>query len=77
MVVGAPLMAVATLKLPRRTTMIASLVVFALGHVVAALSSNFAVVLSARVVTVVPEFVKMSQRVRDSQGSARLRSSFQ
>ncbi|MEV1082820.1 MFS transporter [Streptomyces sp. NPDC050211] len=51
MIVGAPLMAIATLRLPRRSTLILALVVFALGHTVAALSSSFAVVLAARVVT--------------------------
>lgn len=51
MIVGAPAMAMATLHLPRRFTLILALVVFALGHLVAALSSSFALVLAARVVT--------------------------
>ncbi|UUU30284.1 MFS transporter [Streptomyces sp. CA-210063] len=51
MIIGAPVMAVATLHLPRRSTLILALVVFALGHLVAALSSSFALVLAARVVT--------------------------
>lgn len=51
MIVGAPAMAVATLRLPRRSTLILALVVFALGHLVAALSSSFALVLAARLVT--------------------------
>jgi DHA1 family inner membrane transport protein len=51
MIVGAPAMAIATLRLPRRSTLVLALVVFALGHVAAALSSSFAVVLAARVVT--------------------------
>ncbi|WP_329353187.1 MFS transporter [Streptomyces sp. NBC_01261] len=51
MIVGAPAMAIATLRLPRRSTLVLALVVFALGHVVAALSSSFAAVLAARVVT--------------------------
>lgn len=51
MIVGAPAMAIATLHLPRRSTLILALVVFALGHLVAALSSSFALVLAARVVT--------------------------
>ncbi|WP_086564069.1 MFS transporter [Streptomyces africanus] len=51
MIVGAPAMAIATLHLPRRSTLILALVVFALGHVVAALGSSFALVLAARVVT--------------------------
>ncbi|WP_327731413.1 MFS transporter [Streptomyces sp. NBC_00487] len=51
MIVGAPAMAVATLRLPRRSTLILALVVFALGHLVAALSSSFALVLAARLAT--------------------------
>jgi DHA1 family inner membrane transport protein len=51
MIVGAPVMAIATLRLPRRSTLVLALTVFALGHVVAALSPSFAVVLAARVVT--------------------------
>lgn len=51
MIVGAPVMALATLRLPRRTTLVGALGVFAAGHVVAALSSSFAVVAGARVVT--------------------------
>ncbi|MFF5452554.1 MFS transporter [Streptomyces sp. NPDC012950] len=47
MIVGGPLMALATLRL----TLMAALAVFALGHVVAALSSSFSVVLAAWVVT--------------------------
>ncbi|MEU0192289.1 MFS transporter [Streptomyces afghaniensis] len=51
MIVGAPVMAIATLRLPRRSTLVLALTVFALGHVVAALSPSFALVLAARVVT--------------------------
>ncbi|MER6133057.1 MFS transporter [Streptomyces sp. NPDC001815] len=51
MVVGAPAMAIATLRLPRRSTLILALVVFSVGHLAAALSSSFALVLAARVVT--------------------------
>jgi DHA1 family inner membrane transport protein len=51
MIVGGPAMAMATLRLPRRWTLILALAVFALGHVVAALSSTFPVLLMARVVT--------------------------
>ncbi|WAU81282.1 MFS transporter [Streptomyces sp. Qhu-G9] len=51
MVVGAPAMAIATLRLPRRSTLVLALVVFSLGHLAAALSSSFALVLAARVVT--------------------------
>jgi DHA1 family inner membrane transport protein len=51
MIAGGPTMALATLRLPRRLTLVLALAVFARGHVVAALSSSFTVVLAARVVT--------------------------
>ncbi len=51
MVVGAPLMGMLTLRLPRRLTLILALVVFAIGHVIVALGSNFEVVLMARFLT--------------------------
>ncbi|MGW7073013.1 MFS transporter [Streptomyces sp. NPDC054855] len=51
MIVGGPTMAMATLRLPQRHTLIGALAVFALGHAVAALSASFTVVLIARVVT--------------------------
>ncbi|KPC78861.1 MFS transporter [Streptomyces sp. NRRL S-4] len=51
MIVGGPTMAMATLRLPQRHTLIGALAVFALGHAVAALSTSFTVVLTARVVT--------------------------
>ncbi|MFJ3445797.1 MFS transporter [Streptomyces sp. NPDC086081] len=51
MIVGGPTMALATLRLPQRHTLIGALAVFALGHVVAALTTSFTVVLAARVVT--------------------------
>ncbi|MFE9725721.1 MFS transporter [Streptomyces sp. NPDC005794] len=51
MIVGGPAMALATLRLPQRRTLVLALAVFALGHVVAALSGSFTVVLVARVVT--------------------------
>jgi predicted MFS family arabinose efflux permease len=51
MIVGAPVMAVATLRLPRRAALVIALAVFAVGHVIAALSSTFEVVLVARVLT--------------------------
>ncbi|MEZ2392145.1 MFS transporter [bacterium RCC_150] len=51
MVVGAPLMAMLTLRLPRRLTLILALVVFAIGHLIVALASNFQAVLMARFLT--------------------------
>jgi DHA1 family inner membrane transport protein len=51
MIVGGPTTALATLRLPRRLTLVLALALFALGHVVAALSTSFTVVLAARVVT--------------------------
>ncbi|WP_406090610.1 MFS transporter [Streptomyces sp. NBC_01013] len=51
MIIGGPTMALATLRLPQRLTLVLALVVFAAGHVVAALTSSFTVVLAARFVT--------------------------
>ncbi|MFC9335265.1 MFS transporter [Arthrobacter sp. NPDC057009] len=53
MIVGSPIMALATRKLPHRATLILALIIYALGHAVAALSTNFSVVLAGRVVTAV------------------------
>ncbi|MEV5451753.1 MFS transporter [Streptomyces sp. NPDC052535] len=53
MIIGAPVMSMATLRLPRRATLVAALLVFALGHVVAALSSSFGIQLAARFVSAV------------------------
>ncbi|MEE4023345.1 MFS transporter [Gordonia sp. PKS22-38] len=51
MIVGTPLMAVATLRLRRRVTLALALVVFAIGHVIVAVSSSFPVILGARFLT--------------------------
>ncbi|MFD7283489.1 MFS transporter [Streptomyces sp. NPDC059862] len=51
MIVGAPVMGLATLRLPRRSTLVLALGVFAAGHVIAALSSSFTVVFAARVLS--------------------------
>ena len=51
MVVGAPLLAVATLRLPRRTTLLALITVFGLGQVAGALAPNYALLFASRVVS--------------------------
>jgi DHA1 family inner membrane transport protein len=51
MIVGSPVMALVTLRLPRRATLVLALLVFAAGHIVAALNSSFGIVLAARVIT--------------------------
>lgn len=51
MIIGAPTISVATMRLPKRLTLVLSLVLFAIGHAVAALSPAFEVVLVARIVT--------------------------
>ncbi|MGN0096086.1 MAG: MFS transporter [Corynebacterium sp.] len=51
MIVGTPAMAVLTLRLPRRVTLTLALVVFAVGHVIVALSSLLPVILAARFLT--------------------------
>ena len=53
MIVGAPLMAIATLRLPKRATLVGALAIFAAGHVIAALSESFTLLLAARVLTAV------------------------
>jgi DHA1 family inner membrane transport protein len=53
MIVGAPTMSMATLRMPRRFALILALAVFAAGHVVAALSSSFWLLLGARFVTAI------------------------
>lgn len=46
--IGAPVMSLATLRLPHRSAMIAALLVFAAGHILGALSSNLALALVGR-----------------------------
>jgi predicted MFS family arabinose efflux permease len=53
MIIGAPTMALATLRLPHRVTLTAALLVFAAGHVVGALTGVFTVLLAARVLTAI------------------------
>jgi DHA1 family chloramphenicol resistance protein-like MFS transporter len=50
MLVGAPVLAIATLRLPRRLTMLAFLAVFITAHVVGALTSDYAILFTTRVV---------------------------
>lgn len=51
MVVGAPVLAAATLRLPRRTTLITLLAVFGLGQVAGALAPSYEVLFASRVVS--------------------------
>ncbi|MFE7410796.1 Cmx/CmrA family chloramphenicol efflux MFS transporter [Streptomyces laurentii] len=51
MVVGAPLLAAATQRLPRKTTLIALITVFGLGQVAGALAPNYSVLFASRVVS--------------------------
>ncbi|WP_411089926.1 Cmx/CmrA family chloramphenicol efflux MFS transporter [Streptomyces sp. 061-3] len=51
MVIGAPLLAVATLRLPRRTTLITLISVFGLGQVAGALAPTYQVLFASRVVS--------------------------
>src|SRR5829696_22300 len=53
MIVGAPVMAIATLRLRKRLTLVLALASFAAGHVIAAFSGSFALLLAARVLTAV------------------------
>ncbi|MFG3545178.1 MFS transporter [Streptomyces clavifer] len=49
MMIGAPVMSIATQRLPRRLTLVAALLVFVGGHVVSALSSDMGLALVGRV----------------------------
>ncbi|MFF2378251.1 Cmx/CmrA family chloramphenicol efflux MFS transporter [Streptomyces xiamenensis] len=51
MVVGAPVLAVATQRLPRRVTLIGLLAAFGVGHVVGALADGYALLFTSRVVS--------------------------
>src|SRR3954454_14963937 len=53
MIAGAPAMALATLRVPKRATLVLALALFAAGHVISALSASFALLLAARVLTAV------------------------
>lgn len=53
MVVGAPAAAVATLRLPRRTTLVAMLLAVAVLHVVGALCTDYPLLMAVRVLTAV------------------------
>ncbi|MYT33442.1 MULTISPECIES: Cmx/CmrA family chloramphenicol efflux MFS transporter [unclassified Streptomyces] len=53
MVVGAPVLAVATLRVPRRTALIAFQLVFVAGHVVGALAPGYGVLFATRIVSAV------------------------
>src|SRR5919199_6397083 len=51
MIIGASSMALLTLQLPRRLTLAVALLVFAVGHVLVAVTHSFAVMLAARCLT--------------------------
>ncbi|MEV6181057.1 MFS transporter [Streptomyces sp. NPDC052015] len=53
MIVGAPLMAILTLRLPKRLTLMLALVIFAAGHVIVAVGSDLTLLLAARFLTAV------------------------
>lgn len=51
MVLGAPLMAMLTIRISKRLTLVLSLVVFVIGHIAVALGSGFALLVAARFVS--------------------------
>ncbi|MEW2396913.1 Cmx/CmrA family chloramphenicol efflux MFS transporter [Streptomyces sp. NPDC046862] len=51
MVVGAPLLAVATLRLPRRTTLITLITIFGFGQIAGALAPNYPILFASRIVS--------------------------
>ena len=50
-IIGSPATALLTLRLPRRLALVVALVIFAIGHVVVAVNSDFTLLLAARFVT--------------------------
>ncbi|WP_239766746.1 MFS transporter [Streptomyces sp. CL12-4] len=53
MIIGAPLMAMLTLRLPKRLTLMLALGVFAVGHVIVAVATGFTMLLAARFLTAI------------------------
>lgn len=53
MVIGAPVLTAASLRLPRKTTLIGALLLFVAGQVLGALAPTYGVLLAARIVTAV------------------------
>lgn len=51
MVVGAPLLAVATLRLPRKTTLVALITVFGLSQIAGALAPSYGILFASRIVS--------------------------
>src|SRR3954464_9344076 len=51
MILGAPVMALATLRLPKRATLVLALTTFAAAHIIAALSGSLELLFAARVLT--------------------------
>ncbi|MFE2560102.1 Cmx/CmrA family chloramphenicol efflux MFS transporter [Streptomyces sp. NPDC059352] len=51
MVVGAPLLAVATLRLPRKTTLVTLITLFGLGQIAGALAPNYAILFASRIIS--------------------------
>ncbi|MFE3938498.1 MFS transporter, partial [Streptomyces goshikiensis] len=51
MVIGAPLLAVATLRLPRRTTLVSLISLFGLGQIAGALAPSYELLFASRVVS--------------------------
>lgn len=51
MILGAPVMALATLRMPKRATLVLALATFAAGHIMAALSGSLELLFAARVLT--------------------------
>lgn len=49
--VGAPVLTIATRRLPRKTTLLALMAIFTLGNLICALAPNYPVLMTARVIT--------------------------
>lgn len=63
MIVGAPAMAVLTLRMPRRITLVAALAVVAAGQVAGALAQDYRVMLAARISSPLSRRVRSGRRL--------------
>ncbi|WP_411701334.1 MFS transporter [Conyzicola sp.] len=53
MIIGAPVMAILTMRMSKRLTLVLALIVFILGHVIVALAGDLAMILVARFITAI------------------------
>lgn len=76
MAVGAPVLAALTLRLPRRSTLMAAMALFAAGHVLSAMAGTYGVFMASRIVSAVATgaFWAVASVVTVSMVEARIRA---